>query len=109
MEPGVKVDVSEDNKSYSWEGNRTGSGNMTITKEEPNKSIAIDLLFLKPYRSKAKVDFYLKGNENSTEVNWTMDNSLPFFMFWMKNQMVQFIGMDYDRGWPTTLTIKFLR
>ena len=55
-----------------------------------------------------KVDFYLKSNENSTEVNWTMDSSLPFFMFWMKNQMVEFIGMDYDRGWPTTLTIEFL-
>ena len=33
MEPSVKVDVSENNKSYSWKGNRTGSGNMKISKE----------------------------------------------------------------------------
>ena len=27
-----------------------------------------------------------------------MDSSLPWFMFWMKKSMEQFIGMDYERG-----------
>ena len=98
QEPGVKVTVSDDAKYYEWEGQRVGTGNMTIIGEKENESVDYDLLFLKPWKSKAKVRFELKQNGNGTEITWLMDSSLPFFMFWMKKMMVAFIGMDYDRG-----------
>lgn len=98
MDPSTKVDVANDTKSYSWEGDRTGSGKMAITNESPNASIDYDLQFLKPWKSKAKVRFETKANGDSTTVSWSMDSSLPFFMFFMKKMMVAFIGMDYDRG-----------
>jgi len=98
MDPEAKVTVSNDKKSYEWEGPRSGSGSMKIVKEEDNKSIAIDLQFLKPWKSKAKTYLHLSEKENQTKVKWVMDSSLPFFMFWMKGMMENFIGMDYDRG-----------
>lgn len=98
LEPETKVIVRDDAKYYEWEGERTGSGNMTITSEKENESLAIDLVFLKPWKSKAKVGFNLKPVGDKTKVTWTMDSSMPFFMFFMKSMMEAFIGMDYERG-----------
>lgn len=98
MDPKADVTIREDAKYYSWEGERVGSGNMAIINERQNESIDYDLLFLKPWKSKAKVSFYTKANGEHTEVTWTMDSSLPFFMFWMKRMMEAFVGMDYERG-----------
>lgn len=97
-EPEAKVNVREDGKFYEWEGDIVGAGEMTITNEVINTSIDIDLMFLKPWKSKAKVSFQLKEDGENTVVLWDMDSSLPFFMFWMKKMMEAFIGMDYERG-----------
>ncbi len=98
-EPEATVNVNEDGKYYEWIGNRIGSGNMTIEKETAPNTIECDLTFLKPWKSKAKTSFQMnpKG-DNTTEVTWFMDSSLPFFMFWMKKTMTVFIGEDYKRG-----------
>ena len=98
MEPEAKVTVAEDARSYKWEGNRTGSGNMKITQEVENEFIDYDLNFLKPWKSSAKTNFALSQEGNATKVTWTMDSSLPFFMFFMKGMMEAFVGADYERG-----------
>lgn len=98
MDPNAKVTIIEDAKYYEWEGERVGSGNMSIINEKENESIDYDLFFLKPWKSKAKVSFHTKSNGEHTDVTWTMDSSLPFFMFWMKRMMEAFVGMDYERG-----------
>lgn len=98
MEQGAKVTVSDDAKSYSWEGNRIGAGQMAITSEEANKKIQYDLEFLKPWKSQAKVWFDFAESAGGTKVTWYMDSSLPFFLFWMKAKTNAYIGMDYDRG-----------
>lgn len=98
MEPGVDVNVSSDGKFYEWKGNRVGEGNMNIALEDGNNSIEYDLTFLKPWKSEAKVRFILSDNGDRTIVTWTMDSSLPWFMFFMKGMMEGFIGMDYQRG-----------
>lgn len=97
-EPEAKVTVAEDAKSYEWVGNRTGSGNMSITSESEDSALDMDLNFLKPWKSKAKVRFRLEQNGDKTKVAWAMDSSLPFFMFWMTKMMTALISMDYDRG-----------
>jgi len=98
IEKGVKVNVSDDNKFYEWEGDLVGSGNMQITSEEINKSIDIDLTFLKPWKSKAKVRIELKKVAEEVEVKWIMDSKLPFFLFFMTKMMSTYIRMDFDRG-----------
>ncbi|XOV92365.1 MAG: SRPBCC family protein [Bacteroidota bacterium] len=98
MEPEAKVTVSDDKKSYKWEGKKVGSGEMKITGEEIDKTLYIDLTFLTPYKSHAKVWLDLESDGDSTKVTWFLDSSLPFFMFWMKKMMEAFLGMDYLRG-----------
>ena len=98
LEPECKESVSVDGKSHEWDGKRIGSGIISIIGEKESL-IQYDLKFLKPWKSEAKTDFVLeKIDDNSTKLSWTMDGSLPFFMFWMKNMMERLIGMDYDRG-----------
>ena len=97
-EPGCKISYAEDGKSYEWEGQRIGSGNMEITDTAPNHMIDYNLVFLKPWKSKAKVKFLLEEKDNGVNVTWTMDSSLPFFMFFMKKMMEAYVGADYERG-----------
>ena len=98
MEPDAKVTIADDTKYYEWKGKRTGEGNMSITNEIENKQIDYDLTFLKPWKSTAKVSFLLKEDGDNTTLTWTMNSSLPFFLFWMKKTMENYIGMDYVRG-----------
>ena len=97
-EPDAKVTVSDDAKFYEWEGKIVGSGNMRMVGEKENSRIDLDLTFLKPWKSTAKVWFDIKAKGDGSEVSWGMDTSLPFIMFWMKKTMSAMIGMDYDRG-----------
>ena len=98
LEDNVKVNIETDGKKYNWTGNLVGSGNMSVTKEIENQKVEYDLNFIKPFKSYAKIGFELKSKDNGTEVLWTMDTKLPFFMFWMKKKMEFFLGMDYERG-----------
>ena len=49
QDPEAKVTVAGDKKSYEWVGPRSGEGNMKIIDEKKDKSISIDLQFLKPW------------------------------------------------------------
>ena len=98
QDPDASTTVSEDGKFNEWNGNRVGSGNMRIVSETANETIDYDLTFLKPWKSTAKVQFSLKLTEELTNVSWSMDSRLPFFMFWMKKMMEAMVGMDYQRG-----------
>ncbi|MBO6523010.1 MAG: SRPBCC family protein [Balneolaceae bacterium] len=98
MEPEANVTIADDNKYYEWEGSRVGAGSMKITGEEENSSVDYDLNFLKPWKSEAKVRFMIDGKGDQTKVTWSMDSSLPWYMFWMVGMMDSWIGMDYERG-----------
>ena len=98
LEPEANDTISDNGKSHEWDGKRIGSGMIKVVAEEESV-IKYDLTFLKPWKSKSKSDFILeKLNDNSTKLSWTMEGTLPFFMFWMKTMMERLIGMDYDRG-----------
>ena len=97
LEPGVKVTVRPDGKSFAWEGKLIGSGEMSLVSANQN-IIDFDLLFLKPFKSKAKAGFEIQQEGESTKVSWIMDSSLPFFMFWMVKKMEAMIARDYERG-----------
>lgn len=97
-EPDCVVDYADDGKSYHWDGNVVGSGQMQIEAESHSQSIDYQLNFLKPWKSEAKVRFALAEKNGDTKVTWSMDGSLPIFMFWMKKMMIALVGMDYERG-----------
>lgn len=95
-DPDCRLQVQND--WYSWEGEICGAGRMEVVDEVENESITYDLQFLKPWKSRADVKITLARQKEKTEVTWTMDSALPFFMFWMKKSMECYIGMDYERG-----------
>lgn len=82
---------------YRWEGRKVGSGDMSWTHIEPGH-LKAKLKFLKPFKSEADVGFKLSEVDGHTEVEWLMDSSLPFFMFFMVGTMKNMITLDYKRG-----------
>ena len=97
-DPDCEVKYAEDGCSYSWDGKVAGAGEMEITREDQPRSIDCKLTFLKPWKSLADVKFRFAEKGDGTEVSWSMDSSLPFFMFFFKGMMEGLIGMDYQRG-----------
>ncbi len=83
---------------YSWVGEKTGEGNMTLLHSS-DRRIDCDLQFIKPFKSEAEVTFDIDAiDSDNCRVTWHMKSSLPFFMFWMKGTMVGMIQSDYKRG-----------
>ncbi|MEM7144531.1 MAG: SRPBCC family protein [Verrucomicrobiota bacterium] len=97
-EPGCSVSYADDGMSYSWDGKIIGSGGMTLLEVDAPRAMRYRLNFLKPWKSESAVAFDFVEKDGGTEVTWSMDGSLPFFMFWMKTMMVCLVGMDYERG-----------
>lgn len=97
-EPTAVVTVEPDGKSYAWEGNVTGAGSMTVVSETAPKRIDYDLVFLKPFKSQADVSFAFEDKGGMTEATWTMDSSMPWYLFFLTKMMAAMIGMDYERG-----------
>lgn len=101
IEPEAKVAFSESQgevgSGFSWDGELVGEGQMKLVYADEN-DIETKVHFLKPFKSTSQSIFTLQENENQTEVIWHMQSKLPWFMFFMKNKMQTFIGMDYERG-----------
>lgn len=83
--------------SQSWDGERIGSGSITIKAIEENV-FYYDLEFYKPWKAHSDVTFRFVDNGDKTSVTWDMHSKLPFFMFFLKKLMIAMIGSDYDRG-----------
>ncbi len=101
VEPGCKVkvkgEVGKVGHEMSWDGEIIGAGVNTLESAEGNR-LNYDLRFIKPFKSKSKAAFEFKEVKDGVEVTWTMDGSMPFFLFFMIPMMRAWIGMDYDRG-----------
>jgi DNA gyrase inhibitor GyrI len=97
-DPHATLAFSDDGRRYDWEGPVAGSGFLEIAGDQAPGSIDLSLTFLKPWKSTSSVGFQFAEVDGGTEVTWTMNGTLPWFMFWMKSMMAGNIGSDYDRG-----------
>jgi len=101
-DPNAEVTVTENPNSegsvYKWSGEVVGAGEIEHKKLVSPSRIEQELRFTKPFKSTSKVTFELEPTSVGTRTSWRMDGSLPWFLFWMRNQMKAFISMDYDRG-----------
>ncbi len=102
MEPTARIERSpETNKvgSFSsWDGQYIGAGKTVQTKLETDKTICRDLEFYRPWKSTATITFNFETVKGGTKVIWTMNTTLPFFMFWQKKTMAAWVGLDFKRG-----------
>jgi len=97
-EPDCEVKQGSDGEGFSWDGEIIGQGEMDIVNEEKEKNINYHLSLLKPWKSLSDVSFTFIEKGGSTEVTWTMNGSVPFYLFFLKPMMTCMIGMDYHRG-----------
>lgn len=102
VEPTASVHVSSDGKSVgsvsTWDGEVVGKGENEIKVLDPGKRMELELRIIKPWKSTSEVLFDFEDAGDETKVTWTMNGSVPWFMFWMKSMLENMIGMDYDRG-----------
>ena len=103
-EPEAKMKIAADGQSYLWQGKRIGQGSMQLINVEQQelddtiRLLNLTLTFLKPWKSTAQVQFQLVQQGDDVKVTWSMQSSLPLFIFWLKKMMQAVIGMDYERG-----------
>jgi Polyketide cyclase / dehydrase and lipid transport len=79
MDPTMKNVISTPSSGVgaknSWDGKEAGVGEQIITSSAQGQHVHIDLNFMKPMESKAKVDFTFVKEGNATKVTWGMDGS----------------------------------
>lgn len=97
-EPDCALTFRDDGDGYSWDGKFIGAGSIRVTSETGKDQLDLELSFLRPYKSVSTVRFDFSDRNGGTEVAWSMNSSLPVFLFWMKDLMVGMLSMDYDRG-----------
>ncbi len=101
-EPTAKVRVRQTpglvGSVYSWDGDLVGAGEIEHRRIDPGKEIEDELRFSKPMKSNCQVAFHFQPHGNETEVTWSLQGHLPWFIFWLTPMLKTFIGMDYGRG-----------
>lgn len=84
---------------YSWKGNdQVGSGSMTISAIEPNKSVSIDLKFIAPWESQAVTKWSVEPADNGSKVSWEMSQDLSYGQRYFGLMMDGMIGPDFEKG-----------
>jgi Polyketide cyclase / dehydrase and lipid transport len=86
---------------YEWEGNRkAGKGRMEITSVEPDRSVAVDLQFLKPFKARNVTTFTTEQQGDDTLVRWSMTGPRTFMtrMMGIFSSMDKMIGPDFEKG-----------
>lgn len=87
--------------TYAWHGNKkAGEGSMTITDAQPGKLVAIDLQFLKPFKSQSTATFTLTEQGGGTHVDWSMraKQNRALRMVSGALKLDKKIGDDFERG-----------
>lgn len=93
MEPGATKTISgtanTSGHKYEWRGKKIGVGNLTIRSIDP-KHIHIDLVFLNPWKAKAKDNWLFEpwGDGNETKVTWQNSGDLPWPMARLMGPMI---------------------
>lgn len=103
MEPSAKIvvmgTVARPEHLYTWQGEKTGSGQMKIKDVEVNKMVDIELKFIKPMESLADTRFDITPDGTGHKVTWTMSGeSDGTFSKWMCLFMDGMIGKDFESG-----------
>ncbi|OEY67515.1 SRPBCC family protein [Marinobacter sp. X15-166B] len=82
----------------SWDGKKIGSGHMELSTVVPGQTLEYDLSFVKPWKSQSKAAFEFEQEGQATRVTWSMEGTLPIFLFFMKKKMSAMVAKDYERG-----------
>ncbi len=85
--------------SWSWEGEKSGVGSITLAQVEENKSVQSKLVFKEPMNSEADDIILLEPSASGTRVTWRNSGNLPypvgrFFGFGLEGML----GPQFEEG-----------
>jgi effector-binding domain-containing protein len=74
-------------------------GKMVITSFTDDK-VALDLIFIKPWKSESKIQFLFSSNEGKTKITWAFQGNFSYPMNIMKLfiNMDKQLGADFEKG-----------
>lgn len=87
--------------SYHWLGNRkVGEGQMTVTELKPPSMVAIDLNFIKPFKSQNVTEIHVAGTGDGSEVTWRMtgEHTRMTKVMGIFRSMDKMVGPDFEKG-----------
>lgn len=85
--------------TFSWVGEKTGSGRMTIAEIVPNQTIKIDLEFTAPLDGTAKSEWKTeKISDTVTKVTWTFHQEFPYGRRFFGLLVGPMMGGTFDKG-----------
>ena len=86
---------------YEWLGNRAaGQGTMVIRESVPAQRVAIDLSFLKPFKSTSLAEFTFTPGAGGTRVTWAMSgtNTVAGKAISLVASMDNYLGNAFTEG-----------
>lgn len=85
--------------TYAWEGKKTGSGNMRITRATPSL-VQIDLNMIKPFQASNLAEFTLTPQDGGTRVTWAMSGTKTLIskLMGLFFNMDRFVGGQFETG-----------
>lgn len=84
--------------SYSWDGKKTGKGNITITESIPGKSVASDIEFTGSGTAKGIYTVEPEGEGTKATMNFSFDNGMNPIGRWFSLFMKGEIEKAFDFG-----------
>ena len=87
--------------TFHWSGNgNVGEGYMRYLEQDPNRSVKVDLEFIKPFAGHNLVEFSLESQPGGTIVTWTMTGKFSFMprLVGLFINMDKMIGDDFAKG-----------
>ncbi len=101
LEPDCELTYSNEQglvgSGYQWNGKRVGTGAMVLESTQEHR-LDMELHFFRPFKSHAKVTLIVTPSEKGSAVEWQMQSSVPWFLFFLKGMFKSMIEMDYERG-----------
>ena len=90
--------------TYGWSGNRkVGQGQMTVTEVETPSRVAINLEFLKPFKSQSVTEMLVSASGDGSEVTWRMtgQHTMMTKVMGIFRSMDKMVGPDFEKGLTT--------
>ena len=87
--------------TYAWSGNRkAGRGRMQITDATNPSTVAIDLVFEKPFKARNDTVFTIVPEGSESRVTWSMTGkrTLVTKLMGIFKSMDAFLGPDFEKG-----------
>ncbi|MBL7496906.1 SRPBCC family protein [Frankia sp. CNm7] len=87
--------------SYAWSGNRkAGQGRMKIIDADSPRTLRVELVFEKPWKSRNDVVFSIEPAGDGSLVTWSMTGPRPLMLrlLGFVMSMEKMIGPDFEKG-----------